>query len=87
MRKTRRLPSRFPVGTKYVLESRGGQVHRYVEYPDGRRLALSPREPATCDCLALQELSIVPEIAAAPEPPRKPARATARRRTRVLERA
>ena len=85
MRKSSRLPSRFPVGTKYVLESRGGMVHRYVEYPDGRKLALSPREPATCECLAL---SIVPEIAAtAPEPRRKPARTTARRRARVLERA
>jgi hypothetical protein len=86
MRKSSRLPSRFPVGTKYVLESRGGVVHRYVEFPDGRKLALSPREPATCECLAL---SIVPEIAAAtaPEPRRKPARTTARRRSRVLERA
>jgi hypothetical protein len=85
MRKTRRLPSRFPVGTKYVLESRGGQVHRYVEYPDGRRLALSTREAVTCTCLALQELSIVPALAAAPEPSLKPARTTARRRARVLE--
>ena len=48
MRKSSRLPSRFPVGTKYVLESRGGMVHRYVEYPDGSKFALSPREPATC---------------------------------------
>jgi hypothetical protein len=87
MRKTRRLPSRFPVGTKYVLESRGGQVHRYVEYPDGRQVVLPPREAATCTCFALQELSIVPALAAAPEPGRKPVRATARRRTRVLERA
>ncbi|HEY2754845.1 MAG TPA: hypothetical protein VGJ01_03795 [Pseudolabrys sp.] len=87
MRKSTRLPSRFPVGTKYVLESRGGQVHRYVEYPDGRRLELSAREPANCNCLALQELSIVPDLAAAPTPRRKPARTTARRRSRVLERA
>jgi hypothetical protein len=86
MRKSSRLPSRFPVGTKYVLESRGGVVHRYVEYPDGRKLALSPREPATCNCLALQELSIVPDLAAAPAPRRKPARAVARRRSRALER-
>jgi hypothetical protein len=84
MRKSRRLPSRFPVGTKYVLESRGGVVHRYVEYPDGSKFALSPREPATCECLAL---SIVPEIAAtAPAPRRKPARTVARRRSRALER-
>jgi hypothetical protein len=86
MRKSSRLPNRFPAGTKYVLESRGGLVHRYVEYPDGRKLALSARQPATCECLAL---SIVPEIVAAapaPESRRKPARATARRRSRVLER-
>jgi hypothetical protein len=86
MRKSSRLPSRFPVGTKYVLESRGGVVHRYVEYPDGSKFALSPREPATCECLAL---SIVPEIAAtapAPKPRRKPARTVARRRARTLER-
>ena len=88
MRKSSRLPSRFPVGTKYVLESRGGVVHRYVEYPDGSKFALSPREPATCECLAL---SIVPEIAATapapePEPRRKPARTAARRRARALER-
>jgi hypothetical protein len=86
MRKSTRLPSRFPIGTKYVLESRGGLVHRYVEYPDGRKLELSAREPATCNCLALQELSIVPDLAAAsPTPRRKPA-PTARRRSRVLER-
>jgi hypothetical protein len=87
MRKSSRLPNRFPLGTKYVLESRGGVVHRYVEYPDGRKLALSTREPATCNCLALQELSIVPDLAAVPAPRRKPARTPARRRTRVLERA
>jgi hypothetical protein len=85
MRKSTRLPSRFPVGTKYVLESRGGLVHRYVEYPDGRKLELSAREPATCNCLALQELSIVPDLTVAPAPRRKPARTIARRRSGVLE--
>jgi predicted component of type VI protein secretion system len=40
--RTARLPKRFPVGTKYVIEgkSRGaGKVHvvtRYVVFPDGR---------------------------------------------------
>jgi hypothetical protein len=47
-----RLPSRFPVGTKFVIEGkRGGegQVHvysRYLEFPDGTffRLPLRPVE-------------------------------------------
>jgi len=39
---TDRLPKRFPVGTKYVIEGKsigGGEVHvvsRYVVFPDGR---------------------------------------------------
>jgi hypothetical protein len=41
-----RLPDRFPVGTRYVIEGRGGgegrlRVHlRYLEFPDGRQLTL-----------------------------------------------
>jgi hypothetical protein len=36
------LPSRFPVGTRYVIEGRGGHVHlRYLEFPDGRQIELS----------------------------------------------
>jgi hypothetical protein len=41
-----RLPSRFPVGTRYVIEGSGGgegrlRVHlRYLEFPDGRQLTL-----------------------------------------------
>jgi hypothetical protein len=41
-----RLPDRFPVGTRYVIEGRGGgegrlRVHlRYLEYPDGRHVTL-----------------------------------------------
>jgi len=46
-----RLPSRFPVGTKFVIEGkrRGeGQVQvfsRYLEFPDGTLLPL-PARPA-----------------------------------------
>jgi hypothetical protein len=46
-----RLPSRFPVGTKFVIESRRGgegkpQVFtRYLEFPDGTFLRL-PARPA-----------------------------------------
>jgi hypothetical protein len=52
----RRLPSRFPVGTRYVIEGRGGHVHlRYLEFPDGRQIKLptdrvtqrEPRSPLT----------------------------------------
>ena len=39
------LPKHFPEGTKYVLESRDGNIHRWVEMPDGQRFALPPRGP------------------------------------------
>jgi hypothetical protein len=41
-----RLPDRFPVGTRYIIEGRGGgegrlRVHlRYLQFPDGRQLIL-----------------------------------------------
>ena len=41
-----RLPSRFPVGTRYVVEGRRGgegrlHIHsRYLEFPDGRLVEL-----------------------------------------------
>jgi hypothetical protein len=44
--KVERLPSRFPVGTRYVIEGRGGdrgQLRislRYLEFPDGRQITL-----------------------------------------------
>ena len=35
------LPSRFPAGTRYVIEGRGGRIHlRYLEFPDGRTVTL-----------------------------------------------
>ena len=35
------LPSRFPVGTRYVIEGRGGLISlRYLEFPDGRKVDL-----------------------------------------------
>jgi len=35
------LPNRFPVGTRYVIEGRGGQISlRYLEFPDGRKVDL-----------------------------------------------
>ncbi|MGH9485578.1 MAG: hypothetical protein ACRD1F_11030 [Terriglobales bacterium] len=47
-----RLPSRFPAGTKYVLEAHGKLVRRYVEFADGHRLELEPRKALTCRCAA-----------------------------------
>jgi len=36
-----RLPNRFPVGTRYVIEGRGGSIRlRYLEFPDGRKVDL-----------------------------------------------
>ena len=45
------LPSRFPVGTRYVIEGRAGRiaVAIYLEFPDGRHVELplerTVREP------------------------------------------
>jgi hypothetical protein len=42
-----RLPSRFPVGTRFVIEGRGGRIKsRYVEFPDGRHVDLPIDRPA-----------------------------------------
>jgi hypothetical protein len=46
-RKAGRLPKRFPVGTTYVVEGRGGEAghlrvfSRYVVLPGGRRITLA----------------------------------------------
>ena len=43
---TGRLPNRFPVGTRYVVEGRGGGrgrlrvASRYLEFPNGRHVDL-----------------------------------------------
>lgn len=39
-----RMPIRFPVGTKYVLEGYGQFIRRYVEFPNGRRVKLKMRK-------------------------------------------
>jgi len=79
MRSTRRLPVRFPDGARYVLESDGDMVRRYVEFPGGRRVTLARRKAAVC-CPDLQNVSIVPAVTEAPAP-RK------RRAARVLAHA
>jgi hypothetical protein len=46
-RQSPRLPDRFPVGTRYVVEGRAGRISlHYLEFPDGRRIDL-PADPAT----------------------------------------
>lgn len=61
MPRSSRLPARFPVDTKYVLEARGDYVRRYVEFPDGHTVELKPRKALTCDCA---DQTLVPAIGA-----------------------
>jgi hypothetical protein len=43
------LPKQFPVGSKYVVESCGPVVRRYVEFPDGRKVTLLERRALSCN--------------------------------------
>jgi len=54
-----RLPARFPIGTKYVLERRGSVVRRYIELPGGDRINLKLRKALTCTCAAQRGVGIV----------------------------
>ena len=55
---TVRLPSRFPAGTKFVVEGEdaaGGGVRivkRYLVYPDGTKVDLLAGAPRVFDCCA-----------------------------------
>lgn len=60
MRSSTRLPMRFPIGSKYVLEGRGPFVRRYIEFPDGCRIMLATRIAVSCTCVRQREISIVP---------------------------
>ena len=60
-----RMPTHIPIGTKYVLESRGPFVRRYVEFPNGRKVQLETRIALSCTCAARQQISIVPDESAA----------------------
>ena len=50
MTNSSRLPKRIPVGTKYVLESFGSFVRRYLELPNGQKIRLATRKALTCGC-------------------------------------
>lgn len=70
MPRSSRLPSRLPPGTKYVLESHGSWVHRYIEFPDGRRVKLRVRKAQVCTCAA--ETTLVPAHESVTETPQRP---------------
>jgi phage baseplate assembly protein W len=55
-----RLPKRFPVGSRYVVESYGSFVRRYVELPNGPKINLATRKASVCSCAVIREDSIVP---------------------------
>jgi hypothetical protein len=57
---TSRLPKRLPVGTKYVVESAGALVRRFVELPSGEKILL-PTRKALRKCA--DRVSLVPDQA------------------------
>jgi hypothetical protein len=59
------LPMRFPVGSKYILESSGPFVRRFIEFPNGRRVQLPTRKAVSCVCWEWQQIGIVPDQRAA----------------------
>ena len=61
MSSSSRVPKRVPVGTKYIVESNGLSVRRYIEFPNGRRVNLSARKALTCGCLEWKQISLVPD--------------------------
>jgi len=51
-----KLPRRLPEGTKYVVESAGAYVRRFVELPGGKRIILPKRMAAP-----IESASIIPD--------------------------
>ena len=51
-RTSKSLPKQFPVGSKYVVESCGPVVRRYVEFPDGHKVTLPERRALSCSMRA-----------------------------------
>jgi hypothetical protein len=47
-RTSNRLPQRFPIGAKYVVESNGSALNRFVEFPNGRTVMLKERVALSC---------------------------------------
>ena len=55
-----RLPKRLPVGIKYIVESAGALVRRFVELPSGEKILL-PTRKALRKCA--DRVSLVPNQA------------------------
>src|SRR5271166_5911433 len=72
-RNVSRLPKRFPVGTTYVVEGRGGEdgklrvFSRYVVLPDGQRINLGA-DPAPAP--EKHALGLEPRVVPGPVPSR-----------------
>lgn len=45
-----RLPKNFPDGTRYVVETHGAVIRRYVVFPSGRKINLSNRKAVRYAC-------------------------------------
>lgn len=60
VRASSRLPKRLPAGTKYVVESAGALVRRFVELPSGEKILL-PTRKALNKCS--DRVSLVPDQA------------------------
>lgn len=60
MRVSKCLLGRLPAGTKYVLESHGPIVRRYVEFPNGQRVTLAKRRAVLCTCRKHEALGRLP---------------------------
>jgi len=43
-----RLPQRFPIGSKYVVERHGSVLNRFIEFPNGRTVMLTERVALSC---------------------------------------
>ena len=49
-----RLPKNFPDGTRYVVETHGAVIRRYVVFPSGRKINLSNRKAVRYACREFQ---------------------------------
>ena len=78
--KASRLPKRFPVGTTYVVEGRGGEdgnlrvFSRYVVLPDGQRINLGADPAPVPEKPAKHSLELEPTVVpgSAPSRARRP---------------
>ena len=73
-RTSARLPKRFPAGTTYVVEARGSVrgmtlMHRYVRFPDGRRIDLAARLVQTREKSGVTPVRSATTGGQHPEPP------------------